>query len=96
MPLLTAGDVLELRREPQNPYDKRAIEIWALVDDATLKLGYIARIENEALAALMDEGVPVVGHVLATEERSTDVSRGPWRDVRYRVTGALPAPATPA
>jgi len=46
------GDVLTLVREPDNPYDARAVRVeWN-----GHKLGYIPRIENEAVARQMDRG----------------------------------------
>ena len=44
---------LTLRREPDNPYDRRAIEI---LDAAGRKLGYLARIDNSAVARMLDAG----------------------------------------
>jgi len=46
------GAGLELQREPQNPYDRRAVAIlWN-----GQKLGYILRNENAAIAQLLDRG----------------------------------------
>jgi HIRAN domain-containing protein len=46
------GDALTLVREPDNPYDARAVRVeWN-----GHKLGYIPRIENEAVARQMDRG----------------------------------------
>ena len=46
------GDTLTLVREPDNPYDARAVRVeWN-----GHKLGYIPRIENEAVARQMDRG----------------------------------------
>lgn len=52
---LRPGDGLELRRAPENAYDRRAVEVW----DARhgVKLGYVPRIDNQALANLMDAGL---------------------------------------
>lgn len=48
---LSIGDELELRREPQNPYDENAIEVYTRDG---LKLGYVPRISNPIPAALAD------------------------------------------
>ena len=91
VPLLSPGDALKLRREPENPFDARAIEIWVPGKEPR-KLGYVARIENEGLAALMDEGVSVTASVVATGEQPIGYSpatRGTWREVRYEATGEL-------
>ena len=50
---LSEGQPLRLRRQPDNPHDKLAIEV--LTEDG-VKLGYIPRHENAILARLMDAG----------------------------------------
>ena len=50
---LDVGDAVQLRREPTNAYDRRAIEVLNGNGD---KLGYIARIDNSAVARMMDAG----------------------------------------
>jgi hypothetical protein len=52
-PQLLSGDLLVLRREPDNPHDPLAILI---LDRRGAKLGYIPRAKNEVLARLMDAG----------------------------------------
>lgn len=50
--LLQPEDVLTLRREPDNPHDANAIEVfWG-----ETKLGYVPRAENTILARMMDKG----------------------------------------
>jgi len=56
---LVQGQTLELRREPQNKYDKNAIEIYA----GEAKLGYIAQMDNTVLAAMMDHREPISAEV---------------------------------
>ena len=52
LPALRVGDRLELRREPSNPHDERAVEIfWR-----KRKLGYLPRVQNVAVAHMMDQG----------------------------------------
>lgn len=52
---LRAGDALTPRREPDNPYDPRAVELyWKGV-----KLGYLPRLDNAAVAGLMDRGYAI-------------------------------------
>jgi hypothetical protein len=43
---------LALKREPDNPHDKRAIAVYC----ENKKIGYIAMSDNMPLAALMDNG----------------------------------------
>lgn len=49
---LSYDDPVQLKREPGNPYDSKAIEVYW----AQYKLGYIPRINNFALAKLLDQG----------------------------------------
>lgn len=52
-PKLMPGDMLPLRREPDNPNDPLAIMI---LTEAGEHLGYVPRAKNETLARLMDAG----------------------------------------
>ncbi|MEX0813648.1 MAG: HIRAN domain-containing protein [Chitinophagales bacterium] len=47
---LSSGNMLKLKREPDNPYDKYAIEVFF----GKYKLGYLPRAENKVMANLMD------------------------------------------
>ena len=55
------GDALVLRRRPDSGYDPRTVEVWT-ADGAAL-LGQLPRIDNQALARLMDAGVPATARV---------------------------------
>lgn len=59
------GEVLILKREPSNRYDRRAIEIYR---QNGAKLGYVKRIRNTTLANLMDAGVALTAKVAPIEE----------------------------
>jgi hypothetical protein len=50
---LKVGEELMLRRRPDCPYDGRTVEIWT--GDGAM-LGKVPRIDNQALANLMDSG----------------------------------------
>ena len=50
---LVPGTALALEREPDNTYDRWAIEIKTLEG---IKLGYVTRYKNEAIARMMDYG----------------------------------------
>lgn len=50
---LRFGDRLVLRREPNNPYDEKAIEVYT---PSGRKVGYIPRDVNEVPSRLMDQG----------------------------------------
>lgn len=51
-------DKLILKREPNNKYDKLAIEVYYNKD---IKLGYVPRNKNEVIARLMDAGKIIYG-----------------------------------
>ena len=52
------GDVLSLKREPENRFDENSI---ALYDGANHKLGYIPEKDNLVFARLMDAGKYLIG-----------------------------------
>jgi hypothetical protein len=73
---LKVGDQLTLIREPGNANDTRAVRVeWR-----GNQLGYLPRVENEAVAAAMDRGARVEGRIAALVEH-----RNPWRRVRIEV-----------
>lgn len=51
-------DRLILKREPNNKYDKLAIEVYY---NKNIKLGYVPRNKNEVIARLMDAGKVIYG-----------------------------------
>jgi hypothetical protein len=57
---LEEGQLLDLKREPKNKYDKFAIVIC---NSSGEKLGYIPREKNEMMARLMDAGKSFYGKV---------------------------------
>ena len=73
---LTAGDPLQLSREPDNPHDESAVAIcWEGV-----KLGYLPRVENIAVARMMDKGQSVSA-LIETKQKSAD----PWERMTVEV-----------
>ncbi|MBS3935964.1 MAG: HIRAN domain-containing protein, partial [Sulfuritalea sp.] len=61
---------------PANPHDPRAVRVeWR-----GMKLGYLPRAENEAVAAALDRGEPVEGRIGALVRHPN-----PWRRVRIEV-----------
>lgn len=56
---MSAGEKLSFRREPENPHDRRAVEIFW---DGR-KIGYVPRSHNRVLCHLMDSGEVVIGEV---------------------------------
>ncbi len=73
---LREGDVLDLVREPGNPYDPLAVR----VDWQGHKLGYVPRLENEDLARLMGEGVRLEARIIELRK-----SRRPRDRVRFEI-----------
>jgi len=73
---LHVGAELELRREPYNLHDRRAIAVWFKNEH----LGYIPRRHNRLLAELMDRGEHLGARV--TRLLETD---NPWRRMRIRI-----------
>ena len=63
------GDKLELKREPENPYDDRAIRVQT---ESKQKIGYIARKENQVLSSLMDAGKQLYAEVISVDEDHFD------------------------
>jgi hypothetical protein len=74
---LRVGASLELCREPSNPYDANAIEIFA---DDEVKLGYVPMALNTHPASLMDAGEHVIAEVV-----ELDPEAAPWERVRIVV-----------
>jgi hypothetical protein len=76
-PLMNVGDRLTLRREPDNPYDVRAVRVeWY-----GTQIGYAPRADNVDLARLMDRGTPVEARILHLQK-----SRDPWKRVLIEIT----------
>lgn len=74
--LMQVGDVLALSREPDNPYDPRAVRVlWH-----GSQIGYAPRVDNVDLARFMDRGVKVEGRILHLQ-----ASRDPWKRVLMEI-----------
>lgn len=61
---LAKGDPVELKRVPQDRFDRRAIEVWK----DGVRLGKLPGIDCRTLAALMDAGMPLMGRVAAVSD----------------------------
>lgn len=73
---LRVGDRLDLIREPENPYDARAVRVeWQ-----GNKLGYVPRADNEAVARQMDRGARLEARITRLKK-----SRNPWQRVLFEV-----------
>ena len=73
---LTAGDQLQLSREPDNPYDENAVAIYR----GSIKLGYLPRVENTAVARMMDKGKRIDAFI-QNKQKSDD----PWERMTVEV-----------
>jgi hypothetical protein len=75
-PLMQVGDRLQLVREPDNPYDAKAVRVeWRGV-----MIGYAPRAENVDLARLMDRGTKVEGRIVSLQK-----AKNPWKRVLFEV-----------
>jgi hypothetical protein len=77
---MKAGDALVLVREPDNPYDAKAIR----VDWQGHKLGYVPRRENADIARIMDNGARLQARISRLLE-----SRDPWQRIRFEILAPL-------
>ena len=73
---LRPGAALELVREPDNPYDPRAVRL----DWRGRKLGYVPRRENAAVSQLLDNNQPLTARVVNLRE-----SDNPWERIEFVV-----------
>jgi hypothetical protein len=82
---LEIGDELTLVREPDNPYDPRAVRVeWQ-----GHKLGYVPRRENEAVARQMDRGTRLHARIIRLRKH-----RDPWKRIEFEIY--VPLQARPA
>ena len=79
---LAVGTRLELVREADNRHDGRAVRI----DWHGVKLGYVPRIDNAAVAHLLDAGERVEARIVALNE-----SADPWQRVNVSILLQRPA-----
>ncbi len=79
-PRLSAGDSLQLLREPANPYDRRAVAVYW----GESKLGYVPRAANTAVSQMMDRGERLAARV----KRLRD-SRDPWKRVEFSISARI-------
>lgn len=61
---LEPGRPLSLRREPKNPFDYDAVEIY----HENEKLGYIPRPDSSVVAQLMDRGIDLAARISGIRE----------------------------
>ncbi len=74
---IVPGQVLTLKREPENRYDAEAISVFA----DTHQLGYIAQEDNLVLSTMLDKGLPLRATVRRLHENPKEV----WWGLRIEV-----------
>ena len=75
-PYLKIGDKLSFYREPDNPYDDKAIRIE---NTDGVKIGYVPRADNPVFARLMDADKLLFGRI---KEKSM---QGDWLQIRIDI-----------
>lgn len=81
------GDLLTLKREPDNPHDRNAIQVFWQGH----LLGFVPRRENKAIARAMDRNQPLIARVVALRPEES-----PWRRLRFDISMPLDqSPTTP-
>ena len=73
---LNVDDELRLFRQPDNPYDKNAIEVY----HGNAKLGYIPRRQNKIIVRMMDQGIEIKSRIV-----NVYLSRPSYERVRIEV-----------
>jgi hypothetical protein len=73
---LRPGALVELRRNPENPVDRKAVEVYWRGH----KLGHLPRTDNRAIAHLLDRGMKLRARIQALR-----TSENPWERVQVRV-----------
>lgn len=79
---LSIGEPVALKRQPDNPHDRLAIEIYTR--DGR-KIGYVPRQHNALPASLMDQGAHLAGRIVAL-----DAIDGPWQAVKVMLELLVP------
>lgn len=74
--MLKEDDCLILKREPQNPHDCYAIEVY----NGSNKLGYLPREENKVIARIMDQGMAVKARII-----KINPEEHPYRRIKLNV-----------
>lgn len=74
---LRTGEVLTLRREPDNPHDRNAVAVY---DACGEHLGYVPRQDAGAVAKVIDTGLPFIAKCRSRGTTSIDIS---WETKTY-------------
>lgn len=85
LPQLAPGDALQLVREPNSPYDARAVRI----DWRGHKLGYVPRGDNADIARRLDAGEALTATISTVAQQASA-----WNAVEFEITTAPTVPGT--
>lgn len=77
-PKLKIGTVLQLRRDPQNKYDKQAIGVYY----EQTRIGWVPRTMNTIISRLMDAGKAFFCRITTLNEKAAD---NPWKDIECKI-----------
>jgi len=77
-PKLQIGTVLQLRRDPQNKYDKQAIGVYY----EQIRIGWVPRTMNTIISRLMDAGKAFFCRITTLNEKDPD---NPWKDIECKI-----------
>ena len=83
MDQIRVGDPLTLKREPDNPHDASAIQVFWQGQ----LLGFVPRRENRSISRAMDRGERLDARVVALRPDET-----PWRRLRFDISMPLDTP----
>ncbi len=75
-PQLAVGDAVLLQREASNPHDERAVA----VRHQGRMLGYLPRVENVAVAQMLDRGEKLAANIVAKR-----LDQDPWKRLQLAV-----------
>ena len=73
---MNVGDNLQLRAEPENPYDRFAVEL--LYND--VKIGHVPRTDNKHISRLLRQGFPMLCRIV--ELKPDEVT---WKQVKVGI-----------
>jgi hypothetical protein len=76
LPSLSVGDELRLVREASNVHDSNAVAVY--VHDE--QLGYVPRVENTAVAQMLDRGERLQARISELSDEDT------WERVRFKIS----------
>ncbi len=77
---LQSSQALELKRQPDNTHDRRAVEVYWQGH----KLGYVPRRDNAVIAQMLDNGTTLQASITKLDEDEDD-----WNRIRFTILAKL-------